>query len=194
VAKKDALQIKVKKLFTSKPKIVLAEWHRNYLKYGRNSLVFLNYFKVETLYPKKFDETAVNYCLPGDIVYFKNDEIYSIVLNEIMNIRKSNIELYEETIQDSRFSSFWSGEFCICTSKGKFAGFGLRENENSIEFSFDEIKRKLFKAANDMYSLGLILKPIKDKLIKSKKKPSISGIMLDPRVYRVNTSEIVKKL
>jgi Protein-glutamine gamma-glutamyltransferase len=188
----------IKKMFPLNRKILIGTWHELYGRYGKVSLLAYKYFKEEKTYTSSFTKSSIDLCLPGDIVYFRNDLAYKSLLDEIriyLSNDGNSAKERNELLEDSRLSFAWTGEYCICTGKNKFSGFGLREG-NTIEFSSDHIRKTLLKASTNLYELVKDkAKPIRDKINRLKiPPPSLDNVILYDLCYRVNTDEIMKKM
>lgn len=151
-------------------------------------------------YYEKITNLEVKFCLPGDIVYFRNSPLYKLLLAKIENYVQNERYKVEDRMSvhsDERFNGGWAGEFCVCTGIDKFAGFGLSDRKLKIEFSSDEIRRELLSKTMDLYNLiEEKAKPILFSLEKANQKKShikLADVSLHEQGYRLNTNEIVKK-
>jgi signal peptidase I len=190
--------------------ITIGEWQTFY-EGDRISMISQKYFKEENLYSDIFSESSIKSCIPGDIVYFKNDPSYKEILgmvNQIEREVRSGNERYlgiiEAIYDDPRYDTAWTGEFCICTNGNakdldsfSFASFGLRNLNNSqVNFSSLEVREELLSKAIDMYNLvkekGV---PIWKNLNGGKpEEPNIDKVILESKCYRLDSLEIIKKI
>lgn len=190
-ALQDAVgKVNIRKLFAPQNWITLGEWHVKYKMFGKISLLSSNFFKAELLYEGTFSDSTIDLCIPGDVIYFRNDLSYKNMLNLLRNSHKT-----DEIMSDARYDLAWTGEYCICTAPDKFSGFGLRE-DNQIEFSSEEIRNKLLRKAVDLYDLLKEKAPViwKEMLAQKIAKPIFDNVIIINPCYRVNTSAIIEKI
>jgi Protein-glutamine gamma-glutamyltransferase len=200
--KLSELQNIFKRLFPNddKNKTVIGTWHEFYKGYGAISLLKNEYFKRDSLYKGKFQVSDAELCLPGDIVYFENDPLYGFLCREFKRYfddNRNDVEERRAVWADPRRSTEWTGEYCICTSPNKFAGFGLRSSKGStiIELSSEQVRTCLFEATKDLFNLALEkAKPLSNLIKKSTIVPSRDKVILNEGCYRVNTEKILAKM
>lgn len=124
-------------------------------------------------------------------LYDSTEKQIRVYLGSDLNTREERNAL----LGDPRFNFAWTGEYCICTGKDTFSGFGLREG-NTIEFSSDAIRRTLLQRAINLYDLAKDRVKSMSKRIKELniRPPSFDNVILYDLCYRVNTDEIMKKM
>ena len=175
------------RIFLPDNEITLGTWHDRYDAYGRITLLSKKYYKAEDVYSDLHSDSSANLCLPGDIVYFRNDPTYKLLLT---SLRVLSRDTRNEIIGDPRFDAAWTGEYCVCTSQNKFSGFGLR-HPDEIELTSRQVRKDLLTKATSLYDLF----QEKANFIFEKQTiemPNIENVILDKKCYRINTSEIIK--